>query len=240
MKSMLVLSLVFALAAAVLGRGEKQREVYATSEGDLVINLLGHASMYFEFGGKIIQVDPCGQFADYSLLPKADIIFITHHHPDHLDTSAVSKIMKDGSEIILTKPAYDMLGKGTVMGNYESKNLGVVSVETVPAYNTTEGREIYHPKGRDNGYILTFGDKRVYIAGDTEDIPEMDNIKNIDIAFLPMNQPYTMTPKQTAAAALRIMPKVLYPYHFGETNTKELEELLAGEKNIELKIRDMK
>jgi L-ascorbate metabolism protein UlaG (beta-lactamase superfamily) len=125
------------------------------------------------------------------------------------------------------------------MKNGDKKTVDGMEIEAVPAYNTTKGREMYHPKGRDNGYIVTFGNKRVYIAGDTEDIPEMATFKNIDIAFLPMNQPYTMTPEQVVHAVQMIHPKILYPYHTGDTDVSKLKALLANDKNVDLRIRKM-
>ena len=126
------------------------------------------------------------------------------------------------------------------MKNGDVQNLLGLKIEAVPAYNTTEGRSRFHPKGRDNGYILTLGGKRIYIAGDTEDTPEMKQLKDIEIAFLPMNQPYTMTPAQVAAAAKAFRPSVLYPYHFDDTDVSELVNLLKGESDIEVRIRQMK
>jgi len=132
---------------------------------------------------------------------------------------------------------------GLVMKNGDTKTVGGLKIEAVPAYNIVHKRETgqpFHPKGVGNGYIITFGDKRVYVAGDTENIPEMKNIKNIDVAFLPMNLPYTMTPEMAADAARMIKPRVLYPYHYGETDTSKLVALLKDTKEIEVRIRKMK
>jgi len=129
-----------------------------------------------------------------------------------------------------------------VMKNGDTKSVDGLTVEAVPAYNIVSKRENgqpYHPKGSGNGYIITFGDKRVYIAGDTENIPEMKGFKNIDIAFLPMNLPYTMTPERVADAANMIRPKVLYPYHTGETDIAKLAALMKDQKGIEVRIRRM-
>ena len=112
-----------------------------------------------------------------------------------------------------------------------------IKLEAVPAYNTTPGRDKFHPKGRDNGYILTVGGTRIYIAGDTEDIPEMKQIKNIDIAFLPVNQPYTMIPEQAIQSAKIIQPHILYPYHYGDTDINKVKDGLKNEKEIEVRIR---
>lgn len=239
MRTYYVLVLIFISLSVIMAQTNIQKDVYKTSKGNLTVDLLGHASLFFEFGGKIVHVDPCGQFGKYDKLPKADIILITHHHADHFDVSAIKSISKKNTKIVLTKTAFDMINKGIVMSNGQSKKIDGFEIEAVPAYNTTDGREKYHPKGRDNGYIIQFADMRVYIAGDTENIPEMKEIKNINIAFLPMNQPYTMLPKQAADAAMIIKPGVLYPYHFGNTDVSELQKLLDGQKDIELKIRNM-
>ena len=217
-----------------------ENDVIETSAGKLSIYFIGHASLAFEFNGKTIYTDPWSKLADYSTFPKADFIIITHQHPDHLDAKAIDLIAKDGTQYIETKDVHDVLAKGTIMQNGEKKTVDGIEIEAVPAYNTTEGRDKFHPKGRDNGYIITFSNKRVYIAGDTEDIPEMSTFKNIDIAFLPMNQPYTMIPEQVAKAAKMIQPKILYPYHYGDTDVAKINKLLADEKDIDLRIRKLK
>lgn len=239
MKTYIMFIALLLCATLITAQSLPQIDVYKTSKGNLTINLLGHATMYFEFGGKIIHVDPCGQYAKYDRMPKADIILITHQHQDHFDTAAIKSITKENTQIILTKSVFDLFNNGIVLANGEKKIVDGLEIEAVPAYNTSEGREKFHPKGRDNGYIIQFANTRVYIAGDTENIPEMADIKKIDIAFLPMNQPYTMLPKQVAEAALLIKPKVLYPYHFGNTDVKELQKLLENQKDIKVKIRKM-
>ena len=191
----------------------------------------------FAFDGKIIHVDPVGQFADYAALPKADLILITHEHGDHLDPKAVAAITKTGTEIVASESCKAALPAAAVMKNGETKTVQGIKIEAVPAYNLTAA---FHPKGRGNGYVLTFGDKRVYVAGDTENIPEMAALKDIDVAFLPMNLPYTMSVEMAAAAARVIRPKILYPYHFGDSDTARLVALLKGETGIEVRIRDMR
>ncbi len=241
MKNLVLISVfTFALFSAASGQPDKyQSDVIKTSAGDLKIYFIGHASLMFEFNGKTIYTDPWSKLADYTKFPKADLILITHQHFDHLDPEAVMAISKKGTQIVETKPVFDVLVQGTIMKNGDKKTIDGMEIEAVPAYNTTKGREIYHPKGRDNGYIVTFGNKRVYIAGDTEDIPEMATFKNIDIAFLPMNQPYTMTPEQVVHAVQMIHPKIVYPYHTGDTDVSKLKALLANDKNVDLRIRKM-
>jgi L-ascorbate metabolism protein UlaG (beta-lactamase superfamily) len=218
-------------------------DVFKTASGDLSISFLGHGSLIFSFGGKVIHVDPYSIVADYGTLPKADLILITHEHRDHLDAAAIEKVRTSATRIILNESGAKKLGTGTVMKNGERKNVEGITVEAVPAYNLVHKRESgepYHPRGNGNGYVLTFGKTRVYVAGDTENIPEMKALRDIDIAFLPMNLPYTMTAEMVADAAAMFRPKVLYPYHTGETYLGKLTALLKDRKDIEVRFRSMK
>jgi len=225
--------------AAIAQPAEYESDRIQTSGGELTMYFIGHGSLMFDFAGKKIYVDPWSKLADYSGFPKADLILITHQHRDHLDPKAISDVTKEDTKLVETQTVYDELNKGRVMKNGDQITIEGVEIEAVPAYNTTEGRDKFHPKGRDNGYILTFSDKRVYVAGDTEDIPEMDTLKDIDIAFLPMNQPYTMTPEQVAHAAEMIHPKILYPYHYGDTDVSELLRLMADDKAVDVRVRKL-
>ncbi len=223
-------------------QGKFAQDVIKTGAGDLTITFIGHGSLMFAFGGKVVQVDPVGQYADYGKLPKADLILITHEHRDHLDPKAVAMLRQPATEIVLTQAAAGQVAGGLVMANGEVKTVVGLKIEAVPAYNLVHKRESgepFHPKGQGNGYVITFGDKRVYVAGDTENTPEMKALKNIDIAFLPMNLPYTMTPEMVADAALAFKPKILYPYHFGKTDTAKLAALLKDHPEIEVRIRRM-
>ena len=235
-----VFLLAFATAFQPGAENKIEKDVFKTSSGNLVIYFIGHGSLMFKFNDKTIYVDPWSRLADYGRLPKADLILITHQHPDHLDSAAIAVVSKESTQIILTGSAFDILKKGTVMKNGDARSVCGIDIEAVPAYNTTAGREQMHPKGRDNGYVIVAGKKRIYVAGDTEDIPEMTALKNIDIAFLPMNQPYTMRPDQVVDAANKIHPKILYPYHFGDTDTAELTKLLSKNKHIEVRLRSLK
>ena len=207
------------------------------------ITFIGHGTLMFRFEGKVIQVDPWGQLADYGKLPKADLVLVTHEHRDHLDLKAIEAVRKDGTVILASETAAKQIKGAVVMKNGDVKSVLDIPVEAVPAYNLVHMRSPgvpYHPKGAGNGYILTFASKRVYIAGDTENTPEMKAIKDIDAAFLPMNLPFTMTPEMAADAARAFRPKILYPYHFGETDVQKLATLLKDEKGIEVRIRQMK
>jgi len=220
-----------------------ETDTIKTSAGDLKITFLGHGSLYFTFGGKVMHVDPFSVVADYSTLPKADIVLLAHEHMDHLDLKALNPVRSDKTIVVLPEVCAKQVEGGLVMKNGDVKTVGGLKIEAVPAYNIVHKREAgqpFHPKGVGNGYIITFGDKRVYVAGDTENIPEMKNIKNIDVAFLPMNLPYTMTPEMAADAAKMINPRILYPYHYGETDTSKLVALLKDTKEIEVRIRKMK
>jgi L-ascorbate metabolism protein UlaG (beta-lactamase superfamily) len=223
-------------------QGKFEKDVIKTKAGDLEITFIGHGTLMFAFGGKIIHVDPVGQYADYSQMPKADLILITHEHGDHLDPKAVAALQKAGTQIVVNPAGAGKLPGAAVLKNGEKKTFAGLEIEAVPAYNLVHKRdsgEPFHPKGRDNGYVITFGDKRVYVAGDTENTPEMKALPNIDIAFLPMNLPYTMTPEMVADAATSFKPKILYPYHYGKTDPARLVNLLKDNKEIEVRVRKM-
>ena len=219
-----------------------EKDTIQTNAGDLEITFIGHGTLMLRFNGKIIHVDPWGQLTDYTQMPKADIILITHEHRDHLDPKAIENVRTGKTILILTKICAKQIEDGTVMNNGDTQEIDGINIEAVPAYNIEHQRSPgipFHPKGDGNGYIVTFGGKRVYIAADTENTPELKAIKNIDIAFLPMNLPYTMTPEMVADASRALKPKILYPYHFGDTDTAKLLELLKNEQAMETRIRKM-
>jgi L-ascorbate metabolism protein UlaG (beta-lactamase superfamily) len=233
----------FALAFQAGAQEGLESDIIKTSAGDLKISFIGHGSLMFAFGGKIIHVDPVSKETDYTKLPKADLILVTHQHGDHLDAKALDILRTDKTALVLTEICAQQVKGGMVMKNGEVKNVGGLKIEAVPAYNLVHMRSAgnpFHPRGEGNGYVITFGDKRVYAAGDTENIPEMKKLEKIDVAFLPMNLPYTMTPEMVADAAKAFKPKVLYPYHFGETDTSKLLGLLKDSKEIVVRIRKMK
>lgn len=236
-----VILLLTVLAFPGLAKEEFGMDVIKTSEGNIEVTFIGHGTLMLSFGDTVIHVDPWSKLVDYSKLPKADIILITHEHRDHLDTDAIAALKKEGTTVVVNSTTGDMVPGSTVMKNGEEKVVKGLKVEAVPAYNVVHmrsGGKPFHPKGGGNGYVITFGDKRVYVAGDTENIPEMKSMADIHIAFLPMNLPYTMTPEMAADAAKAIKPKILYPYHFGDTDTSILVELLK-ETEIEVRIRKM-
>lgn len=220
-----------------------QEDVIPTSTGDLAITFVGHGTLMLRHGGKVVHVDPVGREADYSTMPKADLILITHEHSDHLDPAVVEMLRKDGTQVVVSRSCEGRVPRALVVRNGEVRWVAGLHVEAVPAYNlvhTRPGGQPYHPRGEGNGYVVTFGDVRVYVAGDTENTPETKALRNIAVAFLPMNLPYTMTPEMVADAARSIRPRVLYPYHFGQTDPQVLVRLLAGEAGIEVRAREMR
>jgi len=234
--------LVCGLISTGLAAEEFEEDVIQTSAGDLKITFIGHGTLMFTFNEKTIHVDPVSREADYTKMPQADLILVTHEHGDHLDAEVIGILRNENTSIVLSGKCAEVVQGGIVMKNGDVKTVGGLKIEAVPAYNIVHKRDNgqpYHPRGEGNGYVITFGDKRVYVAGDTENTPEMKALKGIDIAFLPMNLPYTMTPEMVADAAKAFRPKILYPYHYGSTDTARLVELLKGVEGIEVRIRDM-
>ena len=242
--SLLLPALLLASGAIGWAQSPFETDTIKTSSGDLTITFIGHATLMFRHGGLVIHVDPVSQYADYSQQPKADIILVTHDHGDHLDPKAIAAIRTPSTVLIGTAKCVQQVAGIAAMANGESRDVrGLVHVEAVPAYNIVNKRptgEPFHAKGDGNGYIITFGDKRVYVAGDTENTPEVKALKKIDVAFLPMNLPYTMTPEMVADAAKAFAPKILYPYHYGNTDPLQLAKLLSGTPGIEVRIRNLK
>ena len=238
-KTISVFLILLAISMKANSQINFETDVIETPKGKLTLHFIGHGTLMLDFNGTIIHIDPWSKLADYTKLPKADFILVTHHHGDHLDSAAIASITKKNSQLIVSKPVFESLKSGIVLNNGDIKTLAGITIEATPAYNSTPGRDKFHPKGRDNGYVITMANKRVYIAGDTENIPEMAALKNIDIAFLPMNQPYTMLPEQVVASVEMFNPKILYPYHYGETDLTKLTELMAKYPNTEVRIRKM-
>jgi L-ascorbate metabolism protein UlaG (beta-lactamase superfamily) len=215
---------VFLLLASSLFAAEE----FTTSAGKVEITPIMHASLIIKTGGKIIYVDPAQ--GKYDGLPQADYIFITDIHGDHLAPPIVEKLKKPGTVIVAPKAAADKLPGCQVMANGDTKTVGDIKVEAIPMYNLKPAANgtTYHEKGRGNGYILTIGGKRFYFAGDTEGIPEMRALKSIDVAFIPMNLPFTMTPADAAEAVKAFHPAVVYPYHYRGQDTKIFAKALEG------------
>lgn len=219
-----------------------EQDTIQTQQGSLIITFIGHGTLMLNFHNLVIHVDPLSRYADYTTLPKADLILVTHHHGDHLDPAVIKQLTQTNTQVICSESCLQQLDDGIVMKNGESKEVMGFIIDAVPAYNLLHKRdsgEPFHPKGVGNGYVITGGDKKIYIAGDTENIPEMLALTGIDIAFLPMNLPYTMTPEMVANAVKTFKPKILYPYHYGDTDVNQLLQLLKDFPDTAVRIRKM-
>jgi len=223
----------------------KQTDLVQTSKGPLRITPLFHGSVMLEYDGKIIHIDPWSQ-ADYTGIPQADFILITHTHADHMDAAMINKLKKPGT-LILSSPAVEDTLNGACgivesMANGERKTLLGIDIEAVPMYNLVRGSEPgnpFHHKGIGNGYVLTFGDTRVYISGDTEFIPEMRSLQNIAVAFICMNPPRTMPTAEAADAVKAFRPRIVYPYHYRGQNPQDFADALKATPGVEVRIRKL-
>ena len=225
----LLLILIGTLAVTILA-GATDTQIFSTSAGPVKITPLYHASTLIEAGGKTIYLDPAKP-TKFSGLPKADLILITHIHPDHMDPNSIKEVSKAGTEILAPQSVVDTVASAKPMSNGETKNWQGWTIDAVPAYNLKRGPapgQLFHPKGRDNGYVLTYGGKRFYFSGDTEGIPEMRTLKNIDVAFVCMNLPYTMPPDEAAEAVKAFHPKIVIPYHYRGSDLKVFQKALEG------------
>ncbi len=217
-------------------------DIFTTASGKVIkAYAIKHGSIRFNIDGKWLYVDPVGKAVkpetDFSSMPWADYILVTHEHADHLDKDAIEPLTKDGTRLVVNARCHDLLGgKGEVMANGDVKTLDDITVKAVPAYNTSADKLKFHPKDRDNGYVITVDGFTIYVAGDTEDIEEMAQLKDIDVAYLPCNLPYTMTPEQLVRAAQLFNPRVLFPYHYGTTDIIRTQELLR-DTDIDVRIR---
>ena len=234
------LAIICALAAAVsvaacAPKTEKGPDVesFKAKGGEVDITCINHGSLAVSYKGYLIQIDPVrsygGKELDYDSFPKADLILITHEHGDHYNKETIEALSKEGTRVITNGTVHDMLGYGEAMANGRVTTAGKgITIEAVPAYNTTVGREQFHPQGNGNGYLLTIGGLRIFVSGDSEDIVEYSFLEDIDVAFLSANQPYTMTVEQCIHAAQTIKPKVLIPYHLGNTDMQAIKNGLEG------------
>lgn len=207
----------------------------------LNINPITHASVMFNYGGVVVYVDPAGYqgAADFSKMFRADIILITHHHFDHFDTKAINYILKEDTVIIGPETIQERVTYARVLRNGESLEIDEVKIKAVPAYNLKQRIGVeYHPRGRDNGYVINFGSTRVYVAGDTECVPETKALMGIDVAFLPIDGVDTMTPEEAATCVEAFRPKVVYPYHQGSSSPVYFASLLK-DKGIEVRIMEL-
>lgn len=195
-------------------------DTFPTAKGDLTVTPIHHATLLFAFDGKAIYLDPT-QDGAYDGLPKADYVFLTDIHPDHLDPDGLAKVKKDTTVLVGPPAVGAETPLGVTLKNGESKDFGAFSALAVPMYNLTRGPspgKLFHDKGRGDGFVFTFGNKRVYVSGDTECTPEMRALKDIDVAFVCMNLPYTMPPQEAAECVKAFKPKVVFPYHYRGSN----------------------
>jgi len=242
MKGYKPIIILLLLSIKAIGQPSLPKDTIATENGPLIITFVGHASLIFEWNGEVIHIDPSSREANYYKLPKATMIFVTHHHGDHCDPASLKAISVDKTKTFMTSRAHEKWHQGMVLRPEQTVTVKGIKIETIPAYNLVHKREDgtpYHVFGEGNSYVITLGEKRIFIAGDTENTPEMKALRGIDIAFLPMNLPYTMTPEMVADAAKAFKPKVLYPYHYGKSDLDILKELMADEAGVELRIRRM-
>jgi L-ascorbate metabolism protein UlaG (beta-lactamase superfamily) len=215
------------------------KDVLATSEGELTIQPIQHATFTLQWKQLKIYVDP----AQGTLKGPADMVLITDIHPDHLALANLKKIAKDTTAFVVTPGAAEQLpaewkSRTTILTNGQTATVLGIKIEAIAAYNLSPDRQNYHPKGRGNGYILNIADKRIYISGDTEDTPEVRGLKNIDVAFLCMNLPYTMDPEHAAEAVRAFRPKVVYPYHSKGSDVQKFKEKVGTDAGVEVRLRD--
>jgi len=242
MKGLKLLGLILLTVCTARAQAVFPKDTIETTDGPLIITFIGHASLIFEWNGEVIHIDPSSREANYYKLPKATMIFVTHHHGDHCDPSSLKAISQDKTKTFMSAIAHEKWNQGMILRPGQNVTVKDIAIETLPAYNLKHMRDDgspYHVFGECNSYVITLGDKRIFIGGDTENTPEMKALRNIDIAFLPMNLPYTMTPEMVADAAKGFKPKILYLYHYGKSDINRLKELMADEKEVDLRIRRM-
>ena len=229
------------LTLSVVGADAPAIDRIPAEQGDIQIQPLNHATFTLEWNGKKIFVDPVGGAQRFKGTP--DLILVTDIHGDHLNADTLKAVAREDTQIIVPQAVAEQLpaalkSKMMVIANGETKEVQGVPIEAVPMYNLTPDRLKFHAKGRGNGYVVTLAGKRIYISGDTEDIPEMRALKNIDVAFVCMNLPYTMTVEQAASAVKEFKPKIVYPYHYRGSDTEKFKKLVGDNGGIEVRLRD--
>ncbi len=241
-------SVTVALFAAVFfasarAAGTLDGDRIATSDGELIIHPINHATLVIGWKDKIICADPVGGGKRFDGLPKPDLILVTDIHGDHLSAETLEAVAESKTAIIAPSAVAEKLPEKlrrqtTVLANGETKSVAGIGVQAVPMYNLTADRLKFHNKGRGNGYVVALGGKRVYLSGDTEDTPEMRALKNIDVAFVCMNLPYTMTEEQAASAVREFKPKIVYPYHYRGSDLEKFKKLVGDDSGVEVRLRD--
>ena len=241
MKSSILSSIIILFSfITVFGQKSFDKDTIASSSGDVIVTFIGHGSLLLEWNGKKIYMDPSSREADLYKFPKADMIFVTHHHGDHCDNAALKALTKENTKTFMSSIAHEKWNQGMVLFPEQQLSIDGVGITVVEAYNLVNKNEEglpYHKKGECNSYVLTLGNLRILVAGDTENTPEMKELKNIDAAFLPMNLPYTMNPDMIVDAVKAFKPKILYPYHYDRKFLPELREKMKEVPEVELRIR---
>ena len=232
---MRLLAAALLVPAALLAAAAPEK--FSTEAGTLELTPIQHASLMIQAGGKVLYVDPAQ--GSYDGLPQADYILITDIHGDHMVPDLVAKLKKPGTVILAPAAVAEKVPGATVISNGQTKSMGNFTVEAIPMYNLKPAPNgtLYHPKGRGNGYIVTYGGKRFYFSGDTEGIPEMRALRNIDVALVCMNLPFTMTPEAAADAVKAFHPAIVYPYHYRGQDTQVFAKALQGT-GIDVRLRD--
>ena len=215
----------------------------ATSQSDLVIHPVNHATLALGWENVTLYVDPVGGAARFANLPRPDLVLLTDIHSDHLSLDTLKALVTDKTKIVAPSAVAEQLPaelrpRATVLTNGQTASLLGVKIEAVAAYNLTPERQRFHAQGRGNGYVLTLGGKRVYLSGDTEDVPEMRALKDIAVAFMCMNLPYTMDVEQAARAVREFRPKIVYPYHCRGSDLEKFKQLVGADRGIEVRLRD--
>ncbi|MZP55543.1 MAG: MBL fold metallo-hydrolase [Bacteroidales bacterium] len=241
-RKMILVLISLIMTAPIFSQNPTAMDKINTSAGDVEMYFIGHGSLMFKVNNYCIYVDPVRSSGSYKNLPQADLILVTHEHYDHLDPDLIRDLRKPETIMLCNANTSSQIRWAQSMKAGDKKVVNDITIEAVPAYNMVNMRspgQPFHPKGVGNGYIITMGNRNIYVAGDTENTPEMKSLKDIYVAFLPMNLPYTMTPEMVADAVMSFKPQILYPYHYGETITDKLIQLLKNT-NIEVRIRNLK
>ncbi len=228
---------VFLIGAVVYAQRSVQE--FETADGVVKITPIQHASLVLEAGGKVVYLDPVSG-GNFSGLAPADLILITDIHGDHMDPKVLPTISKSGTAIFAPAAVAETIKTAAIIRNGETVHAGPFTIEAIPMYNLKRGPapgKLFHDKGRGNGYVVTYGGKRFYFSGDTENIPEMRALRDIDVAFVCMNLPYTMPPEEAAEAVRAFHPKIVYPYHYRGSDLNVFKNALAGS-GIEVRILD--
>jgi L-ascorbate metabolism protein UlaG (beta-lactamase superfamily) len=230
---------VLLFAGLAFAQPKRPVQEFETSAGVVKITPIQHASLVIEAGGQVVDVDPVSG-GNYAGIPPADLILITDIHGDHMDPKFLPKVSKSGTVILAPAAVAETVKTATVIRNGETQHVGPFTIEAIPMYNIQRGPgpgKLFHDKGRGNGYVVTYGGKRFYFSGDTENIPDMRALQNIDVAFVCMNLPYTMPPEEAAEAVRAFHPKIVYPYHYRGSDLNVFKNALSGT-GIDVRILD--